>query len=137
MTESELMDLTVLERKKYNYLNEVMDLSRQMGEALDRGDEVSMQMLLALRGEPIQHLQEVDQTARSRRSSLAAEDQQRLQELRSGAPPRDRGETLFTEQAEKARRLLERCPDLTAIFAVALDRQLSLRMSGDDSFYSQ
>mgnify|MGYP006990325601 CR=1 FL=1 len=36
-----------LERKKYNYLNEVMDLSRQMGEALDRGDEVSMQMLLA------------------------------------------------------------------------------------------
>ena len=129
MTESELMDLTVLERKKYNYLNEVMDLSRQMGEALDRGDEVSMQMLLALRGEPIQHLQEVDQTARSRRSSLAAEDQQRLQELRSGAPPRDRGETLFTEQAEKARRLLER--------VVALDRQLSLRMSGDDSFHSQ
>lgn len=129
MTESELMDLTVLERKKYNYLNEVMDLSRQMGEALDRGDEVSMQMLLALRGEPIQHLQEVDQTARSRRSSLAPEDQQRLQELQSGAPPRDRGETLFTEQAEKARRLLER--------VVALDRQLSLRMSGDDSFYSQ
>ena len=89
MTKDDWLELTVLERKKYNYLNEVMDLSRQMGEALDRGDEVSMQMLLALRGEPIQHLQEVDQTARSRRSSLAAEDQQRLQELRSCLSPAD------------------------------------------------
>ena len=129
MTESELMDLTVLERKKYNYLNEVLDLSKQMGEALDRGDEVSMQMLLALRGDPILHLQEVDQTARSRRDSLTPQDRQRLKELLDGAQPQERGEALFTEQAGKARRLLER--------VVELDRQLSLRMSGKDSFYSK
>ena len=45
MTESELLDLTVLERKKYNYLNEALDLSQQMGEALDRADQVSIQLL--------------------------------------------------------------------------------------------
>lgn len=129
MTESELMDLTVLERKKYNYLNEVLDLSKQMGEALDRGDEVSMQMLLALRGEPILHLQEVDQTARSRRESLTPQDRQRLKELLDGAQPREQGEALFTEQSGKARRLLER--------VIGLDKQLSLRMSGKDSFYSR
>lgn len=129
MTESELMDLTVLERKKYNYLSEVMDLSKQMGEALDRGDEVSMQMLLALRGEPILHLQEVDQTARNRRDSLAPQDRQRLKELLDGAPPQERGENLFLEQAGKARRLLER--------VVELDKQLSLRMSEENSFYSK
>lgn len=129
MTESELMDLTVLERKKYNYLSEVLDLSKQMGEALDRADEVSMQMLLALRGDPILHLQEVDQTARSRRESLAAQDRQRLKELLDGAQPQDQGETLFTEQSGKARRLLER--------VIELDKQLSLRMAGKDSFYSK
>ena len=129
MTESELMDLTVLERKKYNYLNEVLDLSKQMGEALDRGDEVSMQMLLALRGDPILHLQEVDQTARSRRESLTPQDRQRLKELLDGAQPREQGEALFTEQSGKARRLLER--------VIGLDKQLSLRMSGKDSFYSR
>jgi len=129
MTESELMDLTVLERKKYNYLSEVMDLSKQMGEALDRGDEVSMQMLLALRGEPILHLQEVDQTARNRRESLTTQDRQRLKELLDGAEPQDRGEALLTEQSGKARRLLER--------VVELDKQLSLRMSGKDSFYNK
>jgi len=129
MTESELMDLTVLERKKYNYLNEVLDLTKQMGEALDRGDEVSMQVLLALRGEPILHLQEVDQTSKARRDSLEPPDRQRLQELLDGAPPRQQGESLFTEQAGKTRRLLER--------VVELDKLLSLRMSGKDSFYSK
>ena len=88
-----------------------------------------MQMLLALRGEPILHLQEVDQTARSRRESLTPQDRQRLKELLDGAQPREQGEALFTEQSGKARRLLER--------VIGLDKQLSLRMSGKDSFYSR
>ena len=83
MTESELLDLTVLERKKYNYLNEVLDLSQQMGEALDRADQVSIQMLLALRGEPVLHLQEVDQLEKSRKSGFSQEDKQRLERVSS------------------------------------------------------
>ena len=129
MTESELMDLTVLERKKYNYLNEVMDLSRQMGEVLDRSDEVSVQMLLAMRGEPILHLQEVDQTAKRRRESLEQSDRERLEQLLAGAGPQSREESLFAEQAGKARRMLEQ--------VVELDKRLSIRLAGKDSFYSK
>ena len=40
MTKEDWLDLTVLERRKYNCLSEVMDLSQQMGEALDRNDQV-------------------------------------------------------------------------------------------------
>ena len=36
MTGAEWMDLTVLERKKYNDLSEALDLTGQIGEALDR-----------------------------------------------------------------------------------------------------
>lgn len=127
MTESELLDLTVLERKKYNYLNEALDLSQQMGEALDRADQVSIQLLLALRGEPILHLQEVDRLEKSRKSGFSQEDIQRLEELCQGAAPQLREEGLFAEQAGKTRRLLER--------VVELDRRISLRMAGDHSFY--
>ena len=129
MTESELLDLTVLERKKYNYLNEVLDLSQQMGEALDRADQVSIQMLLALRGEPVLHLQEVDQLEKSRKSGFSQEDKQRLEELCQGVAPQLREEGLFAEQAGKTRRLLER--------VVELDRRLSLRLAGEDSFYQK
>ena len=94
MTESELLDLTVLERKKYNYLN----------EALDRLEK-------------------------SRKSGFSQEDIQRLEELCQGAAPQLREEGLFAEQAGKTRRLLERVVDL--------DRRLSLRLAGEDSFYQK
>jgi len=61
MTKGDWMDLTVLERKKYNYLSEVMDISRQMGDALDRNDQVSMRMLIAMRQDPILGLEEIKQ----------------------------------------------------------------------------
>ena len=49
MTKSDWMDLTVLERKKYNCLSEVLGLSQQLGEAMDRNDDVSVRMLVAMR----------------------------------------------------------------------------------------
>ena len=129
MTKGDWLDLSVLERKKYNCLSEVMELSRQMGEALDRADQVSIQLLLALRGEPILHLQEVDRLEKSRKSDFSQEDIQRLEELCQGAAPQLREEGLFAEQAGKTRRLLER--------VVELDRRLSLRLAGEDSFYQK
>ena len=82
MTKSEWLDLTVLERKKYNLLSEVMDVSQQMGEALDRSDDVSVRMLVAMRQEPILHLEEVRQAAAARLEGLAAEDRERVGALR-------------------------------------------------------
>ena len=129
MTGSVWMDLAVLERKKYNYLNEVMDLSQQMGGVLDRNDEVSVKILLAMREDPLLHLREVDQTEKKRRKALAEEDQDRVSALLAGAQPQNKDESTFLEQAGKARRLLER--------VVELDRRLNLRITGKDSFYKK
>jgi hypothetical protein len=129
MTKSEWLDLTVLERKKYNLLSEVMDVSQQMGEALDRSDDVSVRMLVALRQEPILHLEEVRQTAAARLESLAAEDRERVGALREGAAPQGTDEEAYCTQAGNARRLLER--------VLELDRRLSRRLAGDNSFYAQ
>lgn len=124
---SELLELAVLERKKYNDLNEVMDLTRQLGEALDRNDEVSVRMLVAMRQDPILHLEEVGRTASARKKALSPEEQERVAALLSGAPAQDEGERTFQEQAGKARSLLER--------VVELDRRINLRMAGENSFY--
>ena len=82
-----------------------------------------------MRGEPILHLQEVDQTAKTRRASLQQPDRKRLEELLDGAEPQNKEENLLVEQAGKARRMLER--------VVELDKLLSIRMSGKDSFYNK
>lgn len=129
MTKSEWLDLTVLERKKYNLLSEVMDVSQQMGEALDRSDDVSVRMLVAMRQEPILHLEEVRQVAAARLEGLAAEDRERVGALREGAAPQGTDEEAYCTQAGNARRLLER--------VLELDRRLSRRLAGENSFYAQ
>lgn len=127
MNASDWLDLTVLERKKYNYLSEVMDLTGQMGAALDRNDQVSLKMLISMRQEPILCLEDLDRTIRARRQELPPEDQERVAALLSGASPRNDGENTFAQQAGTVSRLLSR--------VVELDRVINLRLTGDASVY--
>ena len=87
MTKSDWMDLTVLERKKYNCLSEVLGLSQQLGEAMDRNDDVSVRMLVAMRQDPLLQLQELKRAVDTKRESLSQEDRDRLSALTQGAPP--------------------------------------------------
>lgn len=129
MTKSEWLDLTVLERKKYNLLSEVMDVSQQMGDALDRGDDVSVRMLVAMRQEPILGLEEIKQITAARLEDLSPEDRERARALREGAAPLGEEEETYSTQAGNARRLLER--------VLELDQRLNRRLAGDSSFYAQ
>ena len=129
MTAGVWMDLTVLERKKYNSLSEVLDLTRQLGESLDRNDQVAVRMLIAMRQDPLLHLEEAERTAKDRRRSLTEEEQRRIRSLLKGAEPQSSEERTFLDQAGKTRRLLER--------VVELDRRVSLRMAGENSFYKK
>ena len=129
MNASDWLDLTVLERKKYNYLNETLDLTQQIGSALDHNDQISLKMLLAMRQEPIMYLEELKQTIQARRQDLPPEDQERVKALLSGASPRTQEETSFVQQASIVGRLLQR--------VVELDRTVSLRLTGGSSVYNK
>ena len=74
MTKSDWLDLTVLERRKYNLLSEVMDLSQQLGEALDRNDDVSVRLLVSMRQDPILRLEEIKAAIGSKRNSMPPEE---------------------------------------------------------------
>lgn len=129
MNASDWLDLTVLERKKYNYLNETLDLTQQIGSALDHNDQISLKMLLAMRQEPIMYLEELKQTTQARRQDLPPEDQERVQALLSGASPRTQEENTFVQQAATVIRLLQR--------VIELDRAVNLRLAGSSSIYNK
>ena len=129
MTKGDWLDLTVLERRKYNLLSETLDLSQQLGEAMDRSDDVSLRLVLAMRQEPILGLEEVQRAIASKLENLTPEDRQRVSELAGGAAPEGGEETAYFNQAGSARRLLER--------VLELDRRLNRRMAGENSFYEK
>ena len=128
MNASDWLDLTVKKKKKYNYLNETLDLTQQIGSALDHNDQISLKMLLAMRQEPIMYLEELKQTIQARRQDLPPEDQERVQALLSGASPRTQEESTFIQQAATVVRLLQR--------VMELDRAVNLRLTGSSSIYN-
>ena len=127
MTKDDWLELTVLERKKYNYLVELQEPTGQLAENLDRNDQVSVRMLVAMRQDPVRLLAEVDNSGKIRLAALSEEDRRRAGELLKEGQPRDDGERIFLEQAQKTRRLLEQ--------VVAMDRRVSMKMAGENSFY--
>ena len=67
----------------YTCLNETLDLSRQLAEAVDRDDQVAIQMLVAMRQEPLDKLRRARKVLEQQRDLLAPEDARRLSEMYS------------------------------------------------------
>ena len=124
-----LQSLQMSKRKAYRKLVEVMDLTEQLAQAVERRDEVSTKMLLGMRQDPLIALQEIEETVR--RSVLAQPegDARRLSVLLRGDPAEeeDGDESALREICERNRRELDRIAQL--------DRRISLKMGGKRSYY--
>lgn len=127
MMRSDLLDILVQERKRYNLLNEVFDLSRQLAEAVDRQDQVTVQMLLSMRQEPINSLELVLRAQESKLGSLPPQEAARLGSLLDGAPPEVPEEEPLAGQVANNRKLLER--------TVELDQRINRKLTGPESVY--
>lgn len=108
-------------------LMEVNDLTRQLLQAAERRDQVSVSMILAMREDPVQRLREMETALQAYVNSLPREDAIRAAELLNGAEASDADETRLCEQIAQYRRLLES--------TLEMDRRLSIRMGGNRSFY--
>lgn len=100
--------LLVQLKKRYSLLIQIDDLTQQMSDALNRDDEVSFQMLLSMRQEPILYLKESDKILLNLKYELSQNIVKRWQELENNAEPIGQEETLFKQQINQNRRLLER-----------------------------
>lgn len=136
MTESqksrdELEEMLIrLLQKEYSLCGEIEDLTKELAEAMDRDDQVSIGMVLKMRG---QTMAEVDKAVRERGLVLdaAGESKERLQKLTTGQEVPDMTETekRILRLFESRRLILER--------TAGLDRKISTRLAGEKSFYSK
>ena len=131
MTEKTVMDALVQMKRTGNLLNEMEDLTRQMGEAVDRNDQVSLEMLIAMREEPLSKLQEADQALRDQLELLQDRfEAAQLASVLNGGPPADPGERVqqqLCDQVAANNRRLKRIMEL--------DRQLNERLARENSVY--
>lgn len=130
MNEQSVMIALALERRRYTALSEVMELTEELSQALQRQDQVSVQMFLRMRQEPVNQLREYQALERKQQAELPEEDARNLKELLSGDGVGQ------TPQAQSLVRLAGQNRDLLERVLRA-DRQISVKLGGKKSFYHQ
>ena len=127
MTGAQLLDAQVQEKRRYALLSELFDLTKQLAEAVDRNDEVTIQMLLSMREGPLAQMRQVEENLTRQRSSLSEEDGRRLAELLSGAQAQRQEEHALSGQVGTNRRLLGQL--------VELDKRVNKKVTREKSVY--
>ena len=122
------MKALVQAKRMGNLLNEVLDLSRQMAESMDRNDQVAVEMLLAMRQEPISKLEAAEQALQGQVESFSdPELAARMDALLKGGLPEAPHEQMLADQvAANLRRLKQ---------VMELDKVLNRKMAREKSVY--
>ena len=129
MDETVIRTSLVLEKRMYALLVEGLDLTRQLADAVDRGDPVAMRLVLSMRAEPVEKLRSVRQLLEEQKNALPAEDSVRLAALLNGEAAQRAEEGPLAEQVAANRRLL------TQLFE--MDKVVSLKLGNDESYYQK
>ena len=118
------------ERKCYAALTEVMELTQDLSDAVQRQDQVTVQMFLSMRQEPINQLKEYRSLQRKRCASLPEEESAALWKVLTGKGADGTGQLQELEKlVGQNQSLLERIQQA--------DRQVSVSLGGEQSFYSK
>ena len=126
-----LQQIAVLLQKRYNGLNELDNITKQLQDALNYNDVVSIRMLITMRQ---QEMDAIDQINAEYRASLEALTETQKKALKTGNTRPFSGENAAIVQkiAEiqiKNTRLLERL--------VEKDKLVNRRLAGENSYYEK
>lgn len=114
---------------RQNHLNETLRLTRELGTALDRNDRVSAQMLLEMRGEELEQIDDGLRKLQLFKEQLSEQTRGEIDELlqcRAIDSP-DKNTDKIVEIVKNCKKLLEE--------TIAIDKRISKKVAGTDSFY--
>nr|WP_325231225.1 hypothetical protein [uncultured Oscillibacter sp.] len=126
MEASALMDAHVQLKRIYTALNEALDLTRQLADAVDRDDQVATQMLIAMRQEPTDKLAGAHQVLAQQRQTLPPADAERLAAILKGAAAETEAEAPLAAQVGVNQRVLKQLVDLDRVVNHKLAREKSI-----------
>ena len=129
MGKLELEELRKRKKDQTIKLIEVADVTRRIAESVERGDPVAAEMLLGEREQPVRELGELEEGIRAYVLDRPEPEAIRLGELLGGGEPATEDEKALAEQVAQFRRILDS--------VLTLDKQLSVRLGGNRSFYKK
>lgn len=130
MEEKEILqNIAVYLQKKYNGLNEIENLTKQLQDALSYGDRVTIRMLIKMRQEEMDKIDQID-LKKTRILNILSENKKRALKKGDSSPFLAENEDLVKKIAEiehKNHRVLEKL--------IEQDKFVNRRLAGDKSYY--
>lgn len=120
-------------QRRYGTVDEVFRVTKELTDALSRDDRMAAQMLLEMRQEELDHLSESEEKIYMLLECVDQQEREGILKLLKGEQ-KALSEASFEEKkigeiGENIRRNLEK--------VLELDRIISVRLAGKDSFYKQ
>ena len=122
LSKQELDAALAAERAMYRALSEVQDITRELLDAVDRQDQVSVRLFLSMRQEQINQLRDQKELLKKQCGGLPKEEGDLLRQILSGKKPAGVEGEALSLQVERNRALLER--------TLQADKALSRRLAG-------
>lgn len=108
LSKQELDAALAAERAMYRALSEVQDITRELLDAVDRQDQVSVRLFLSMRQEQINQLRDQKELLKKQCGGLPKEEGDLLRQILSGKKPAGVEGEALSLQVERNRALLER-----------------------------
>lgn len=130
MEDEMLVEILKEMQKKYQCVTEIERNTRDMGEALSRNDRTSVQLLIGMRQEEMDKADLCERNIRCLISALPDAEAIQVANWMKGIAdqePLGRCAELIVEKGNSIRHVLKR--------TLEIDRHISTRLAGKDSFY--
>lgn len=114
-----------------NHFDEVLRITEEISETLSRNDRVSVQMLLGMRATELEGIDKTIIALEQFKEQLHPEAQQEIDRLLKGqeVPNQSPEMDKIIDTANRCQRILQNI--------IAIDKRMSKRVAGTDSFYKE
>ncbi len=130
MERAMLVEILKEMQKKYNYIIEIERITREMGDSLSRNDRELVQMLLGMRQEEMDKADVCTSNVDCLVAALSPEEGFKVRGWLKGnidITPDTPEAQMLVDKGKSVRLALKR--------TIELDRHISIRLSGKDSYY--
>lgn len=114
-----------------NYLNETLRITKDLCDSLDRNDRVSAQMLLEMRAKELEGIDGTVRNIQILKEQLDGQSQSEIEALLQGRQIQNQ-----SPEADKILEISSTCRK-TLRDIIAIDKRMSRRVAGKDSFYQE
>lgn len=129
LDEQQIQAALAVERRMYTLLLEVMEITDDLTQAVDRQDQVSVRMSLGMRKDSLRLLMQCKEELQIQCSHLDPEASEQLTKILNNHPCDEiPASSVLSQQVERNQALLRRI--------IQRDQAVSQRLGGKRSFYS-